>query len=476
ETNNCLTEKWYNASSVTNTGNRDAWCGNIQSARPGCFISGGSIGWVTAKHAMPDLAGKANVIFRFAFGSGASCNDFDGFAIDDFSIEEAPASVASFKYKCSSNLRVNFESTSTLCPTNFLWNFDDPSSGLDNTSTLPAPTHAYTSGGNYHVSLTVSGPGNTSSTFTLPDLEIITDIKAVILNPIRCYDDTTGILTVNFEGDTSGISYNWNSDPVQTTRTATHLGAGDYNITILNAEGCPASANVSLGEPPPLLNTVSIVKPDCTASNGSISIAMSGGAAPYSYSWSPGVSSTSSAKNLPSGTYAVTVTDNNQCYKVIKIDLPGAGNMEAMITTIKSTSCFGSNDGTATVSANSGTAPYTYSWPLLGSNTQTVNNLPAGSYQATVTDAKGCKAYATAIINEPRELTSAIVLQSTFCGNNNGSATVAVNGGTVPYQYSWNINNNSNPSINDLAPGAYTVIIKDNNGCIKNDTAIIASS
>lgn len=476
EAGGCLTEQWYNAVLRENLPNQDAWSGNIQSSRPGCIVSGGSINWVTAKHAMPQLAGKQNVMFRFMFGSGTACNDFDGFAIDDFTIEEAPASVASFKYGCSSNLRVNFTNTSTLCPTNFLWNFDDPSSGIENTSTEANPTHAYSLGGNYKVSLTVSGPGNNSSTYVLPNLEIITDIKAVIVNPIRCYDDTTGILTVNYNGDTTGISYTWNSEPVQHTRVATYLGAGDYNITILNSEGCPASANVSLGEPPPLLYTTSIVKPDCTASNGSISIAMSGGVAPYHYSWSPNVSSTASAKNLPSGTYTVTVTDNNQCYKIIKVDLPGAGDLEAAITNIRNASCFGYNDGAATVVAKTGIAPYTYSWLLLGSNSQTVSNLTAGSYTATVTDAKGCKAFATATINEPKALTSSVNLQSTSCGNNNGNATVSVYGGIAPYQYTWDILNSTNPSINNLAPGQYIVNIKDNNGCIKNDTAIIAPS
>ncbi len=476
ETNNCLTEKWYNASSVTDLSNQDAWCGNIQFSRPGCFVSGGSINWVTAKHAMPNLAGKSNVIFRFVFGSGAACTDFDGFAIDDFTIEEAPASAASFSYSCSSNLRVNFTSTASLCPIDFLWDFGDPASGLENTSTSQTPTHAYTFGGNYKVSLTVYGPGNNSSTFVLPNLQIIADIKAVIVTPIRCHDDTTGSLTVDFAGDSSGVSYSWNSNPVQNFRTATHLGAGDFNITILNKEGCPASANISLGEPPPLLHSESIVKPDCTASNGSVSITMSGGTAPYNFSWSPNVSNSSVAKNLPSGIYTVTVTDNNQCYKVLKIDLPGAGSLAAALTESKDVSCFGGNDGSAMVTANGGNAPYTYSWPSLGINTPMAANLNAGSYAATITDAKGCKAFATAVINQPKALISGINIQNTSCGNNNGSATVTGYGGTGPYQYTWSPGNYTNASVNNLAPGKYYLTIKDIRGCIKNDTALVAPS
>ena len=476
EPGNCLSEKWYNTQSLANLPNQDAWSGNIQSARPGCLISGGSINWVTAKHNAPELAGKQNVIFRFVFASGDDCNDFDGFAIDDFTIEESPSSTASFTYSCSSNLRVNFLNTSTLCPTSFLWNFDDPYSSEGSTSTEPNPTHAYTVGGNYKVSLTVSGPGNTSSTFTLPNLQVIGNITASIIIPVRCHDDTTGSLTVDFTGDSSGVSYAWNTEPVQNTRTAVHLGAGDYNVTILNEEGCPASANISLGEPPPLLHTVTTVKPTCTSSNGSIDIAMQGGVAPYNYSWSPNVSSTSSAKNLPSGIYTVTVTDNNQCYKVISIDLPGTGDLAATISSAKNVSCFGGNDGTATVSATGGNAPYTYNWLLINGNTPAVNNLAAGSYTVTVTDIKGCKAFATAVIDQPAKLVSAITIQNTFCGNNNGTAAVNIYGGTAPYQYTWNAGNFTNASVSNLAAGQYTVSIKDNNGCIRNDTAIIAAS
>ncbi len=472
----CYSEKWYNDGPLSSIGNQDAWSGNMQSSRPPCFVSGGSAGWVTAKHILANLAGASNVLFRFVFASNSGCNDFDGFAIDDFTIEEAPASVASFTYNCSSNLRVNFKNTSTFCPTSFVWDFGDPSSGADNTSTLENPTHAYTLGGVYNVKLTVSGPGNGSSTFILPRLEIIENMVASVVNPIRCYSDTTGILTVNFIGDTSGISYHWDTKPVQNTRTAVHLSAGDYNVTILNKEGCPASAHILLGEPPPILYTSKLVKPDCAARNGSIDIAMFGGAPPYSYSWLPNVSNSSSAKNLPSGTYMVTVRDANQCYKVINIDLSDSSDLEASISIVKEVGCFGGSDGAATVTVSGGISPYNYSWSNAGGNTIGNNNLAAGNNTVTVTDAKGCKAIATAMIPQPAALASIIRIQNTFCGIDNGTASIEVTGGTSPYQYAWSPSNSTNPSVSNLAPGQHTVTIRDSNGCIKNDTTNIASS
>lgn len=476
EINGCLTEKWYNDGPIASLGSRDAWSGNIQSSRPGCFVSGGSAGWVTAKHYAPMLAGVPNVMFRFVFASNDGCNDFDGFAIDDFSIEEAPPSTASFTYNCSSNLRVNFVSKSTSCPTSFLWNFGDPSSGSNNTSTDPNPTHAYTAGGNYNVSLTVFGPGNTSSTFTLSRLEIIENIVASIVTPIRCHDDTTGSLTVNFIGDSSAITYHWDTDPVQTTRTAVHLGAGDYNATILNADGCPASVHISLGEPPPMLYTVKMAKPMCTATNGSIDIAMSGGAAPYSFTWLPNVSATSSAKNLASGTYSITVVDGNQCYKTIHVDLPDSGNLDVTVSNLNDVSCFAGNNGAAIATATGGNRPYSYAWSSAGGNMATNSNLAAGNHTVIVTDANGCKAIGSTTIRQPPALSSSIKRQNTFCGDDNGNASVVVNGGTGPYQYTWSPVSSANSSVSNLAPGQYTVTIKDKNGCIKTDSTNILSS
>jgi gliding motility-associated-like protein len=475
ETGGCKGENWYNYSSLQNIYIHDAWSGNIQSSRPPCIVSGGSAGWVIAKHDVPEVAGKSNVIFRFVFVSGTSCNDFDGFAIDDFMITDAPSSIASFTYDCSSNLRVNFKSTSSLCPTSYLWNFDDPSSGSDNTSTEPNPTHAYTLEGNYRVSLTVFGPGNNSSTYTIPNLEIITNIKSSIVTPIRCNGDSTGIGTVGFSGDSSNIKYYWDSKPSQNTRTAVHLPEGKYNVTILNSEGCPASANIILTEPPPILYAVSTIKPNCTLNNGSIDINMLAGLSPYKFNWIPNVSNTSFAKKLASGNYILTVTDNNACNKIINIQLPDSGDLKAAILNHKDVGCFDGKDGMATVTVTGGNAPYVYAWTS-GGNAVTETNLAAADYSATVTDGKGCKAFAYVTINQPEVLSSIIKVQNTSCGINNGNAKIEVYGGIAPYQLMWSSLNDTKDSVNNLAPGKYIVKVKDANGCSKNDTATIDSS
>lgn len=471
----CNTENWYNASVLPGLANQNGWSGNTQSSRPGCFLGGGSISWITVKHSLPMLAGLPNVLFRFVFASGAGCNNFDGFAIDDFTVQESPANQASFTYKCSSSLRVNFTSTASPCTSSYLWNFDDTASGADNTSTLPNPTHAYTAGGNYKVRLTVNGPGNTSSTVELPGFEIYKDVVATIVTPLRCNGDSTGSATVNFSGGSSFYNYSWDTKPVQTTKTAENLHAGFYNVTISSGIGCPASANILLTEPPPIVPSYSIVKPNCTLSNGSIAIAVAGGVAPYNFRWQPNVSSAATASNLPSGMYTVTISDKNGCSKVLRINLPGLSNLEATANTTKNVSCFGGNDGAAILMATGGKTPYQFTWPT-GETTAALVNLAAGSYAAIVTDAEGCQAFATALIEQPDKLASFMQTKQTSCGLANGSAEISIQGGTSPFQIQWSPGIFNTASISSLAPGSYVASITDQHGCILLDTATIQPS
>ena len=129
----------------------------------------------------------------------------------------------------------------------------------------------------------------------------------------------------------------------------------------------------------------------------------------------------------------------------------------------------------AVITASGGNMPYAYLWPS-GGNAAIENNLAAGIYNAAVTDRKGCKAFTTVVIEQPGLLRSAMTLQNTSCGNKNGSATVNAYGGTAPYQFEWTPGNITGASINNLAPGQYTVAIKDSNRCTIYDTAIIAPS
>ena len=239
---NCLNANWFNFSPVTYlaslSATRDGWSGNIQPTSGSCQGGSGSNGWVIAKHTMPYLAGRTGVLFRFIFGAGTICNNYDGFAIDDILITEAPSNDASFTYTCVNSRTVNFTNTSALCPVTFSWDFGDTSSGANNISALANPSHTFSGPGKFTVTLTTSGPGNAPSTIS-KDIFIIS-AEVIMLQTVDCQTSTGGSLTVDVTG-AAGVPLNllWNTSPPQTTTIISGLSEGFYNVQISGTDVCP---------------------------------------------------------------------------------------------------------------------------------------------------------------------------------------------------------------------------------------------
>ena len=240
----CMQKNWFNQDPVTYlsplTSVRRGWSGNIQSSAGSCRGGNGSNGWLTASAIAPGLASNSSVIFRFIFGAGTICNNYDGFAVDDIYIGEAPPNAAAFSYTCINGNTASFKNESTLCPNSISWNFGDPASGTNNVSTLANPSHVFSGPGTYTVSLMVSGPGNAPSTIT----KQVTIISAIVtmLNMVDCETNTGGSLTVSVEGTTSPLNLAWNTVPIQTTPTISNLPEGLYAVTISGTDICTITA------------------------------------------------------------------------------------------------------------------------------------------------------------------------------------------------------------------------------------------
>lgn len=401
---NCLNNNWFNFSPIqylnTLATVRDGWSGNIQSTAGSCQGGGGSGGWVIAQHIMPNLAGTPNVIFRFIFGAGTQCNAYNGFAVDDIFIGDAPPNNASFTFSCVNNNTVGFTNTSDLCPaTN--WDFGDTASGINNTSTLANPTHTFSGPGTYTITLTATGPGNAPS-MTTQTINIL-GLTTSVASGNNCFGDNNGSASVSVIPVSAGpFFYSWNTTPTQNTATVTGLRGGTYTVTVDAINSCTSTATVIVTEPAALSHTVNIVQPGCSVATGTATITENGGIAPYTYSWSPSGGTGSSASGLAPGNYTVTVTDSKGCTENIDIIIATATPPNIAITNKKNVSCFGLSDGTATALATGGNAPYTYSWNTIPvQNSATASNLASGSYTVTVTDNNGCSASTSTQINEP---------------------------------------------------------------------------
>ena len=401
---NCLNSNWFNFSPVEYlTGLatvRDGWSGNIQSNSGICRGGNGSGQWVNAKHTMANLAGMPNVIFRFIFGAGTQCNAYDGFAVDDILIGNAPPNNASFSFSCVNSTTVNFLNTSALCPAT-AWNFGDPASGASNTSTLANPTHIFSAPGTYTITLNATGPANAPSTYT-QTIHIL-GLTTSVITGNNCFGDKSGSASVSvIPVAAAPFFYSWSTTPTQNTQIATGLAAGTYIVTVNAVNSCTSSANVVITQPAVLTHTVNIVQPGCAVATGTATITETGGTSPYSYSWFPAGGNGPTASALTPGNYTVTVTDSKGCFENINLTIATAAQPNIIITNKKDASCFGLSDGSATALATSGNAPYIYNWNTVPAQSNaTATNVAAGNYIVTVTDNNGCAAFTAVQILQP---------------------------------------------------------------------------
>jgi hypothetical protein len=287
----------------------------------------------------------------------------------------------------------------------------------------------------------------------------------------RCPDLSNGSIDLNVNGGTLPYRYTWNNG--STNANLTNLSASSYQVTVKDANDCEVSTNNLLITAPPPVGFTSTIADETCLQRGSITLNMNNGTLPYTYIWShnPNLNQPV-ANNLIAGNYAVTVTDDANCTKTQSFVIRGFTSMSA-ICTPSPIHC--NQQGSIAVTAEGGTAPYTYTWnhtPIPTSN-PTVSNLLSGTYVVTVTDRNGCTVEQTATIAPytPLNMVSNPVNQS---DNGLGSIQLSVTGGRAPYQYRWNHPAGTNsPIARNLEAGTYTVTVTDADNCTKNTTIII---
>jgi gliding motility-associated-like protein len=211
---------------------------------------------------------------------------------------------------------------------------------------------------------------------------------------------------------------------------------------------------------------------DCLTGKATMTVQVTNGLPPYSFTWSPAVSVSSVAVNLNSGVYNVTIKDANNCLGftqgIINITSLMDINFTSSIFT-KSVTCFGGNDGVivANVVGSAVTPPFTYTWNT-SSNSNSITNLSAGIYTLSASDAAGCVKTATYNVLQPNVIDTKFT-NSVSCFGGTVNAVLSTSGGIGAMNYTVNGNPVPTATVNNLSAGTYTVITKDINNCLKTN-------
>ena len=291
-------------------------------------------------------------------------------------------------------------------------------------------------------------------------------------NNVKCFGTATGTVSAAGTGGTSGYTYLWPAlSSTLSTVNDVAVGAGFYNCTITDANGCSITQSISITQPSPVSLTSTVTAANCNGSNGSATVTAMGGTPAYTYTWSTVPVSTSSVvTNQFAGTYNIIVQDANGCIENLAATIPNIAGPTATITAKTDVNCFGGNNGSATISASGGVTPYTIQWSH-GANTPTATNLTANLYTVSVTDQAGCVASASVNITEPTALTVSITPTNPKCaGASNGSGLAAAFGGVGGYTYAWSGSAGGNATTSPIPAGPYSLIVTDGNGCTVTST------
>jgi gliding motility-associated-like protein len=326
--------------------------------------------------------------------------------------------------------------------------------------------------GLYTVDITDANGCTTNFTIPISNPTGPTSLTIASTN-VTCNGACNGAITsVTPTGGTAPYTFLW-VQTGQTTAAINNLCAGTYFVQVTDVNGCSIIDSVTITEPSAIIANQTLTAASCGLCDGAITIAPSGGTAPYTVLWNIG-STALTLNNLCAGVYTVAITDATGCVNsnTITLNSQNGPTLAVASTTI---SCNTNCNGTATVTATSGVAPYAYLWnDPSAQTTPTASALCAGTYFIQVTDNNGCISIASTTITEPDSIEFSLAASTNpLCnGNNNGVITAIPNGGTLPYSFSWTSGGITSTESN-LAAGIYTVTVTDANGCIATQTVTL---
>lgn len=307
---------------------------------------------------------------------------------------------------------------------------------------------------------------------------------STVVTDVDCHGSNSGEIDLSVSGGTVPYSYVWSNGQslilTEITQDLTTQYANSYTVWITDNNGCQETVTSIISQPGAPLFTSGIINDvNCFGLNdGAIDASISGGTIPYSFAWSNGAV-TEDVSNVVAGNYTLTVTDNLGCTLSNNFTIVEPNAALSIATFVKDVICNAGTTGGIDAVISGGTAPYTYLWSN-GATTLNIDQVSAGPYSLTVTDAQGCIAFTGAVVNQPVQALTVVpaVVDASCYGYADGQITLSISGGTQPYYFNWGnqneiLLNNNSEVLSGLATNDYFIRIRDKNGCIVEQTITV---
>ncbi len=421
-----------------------------------------------------DIVGIPGDNYYVTVTDGEGCEGDTGFVVQDLSLL-----IATITNKTDVDCKGNNTGAATVGitggtgPYSYAWE-----NSLGNSIGGDAPNITGLISGTYYVTVTDDFDLRTAETSVQimePALPLSASINGTNLN---CNGNNSGIADLSVSGGTLPYSYTWSNGG--STEDQLDLPAGTFQVTVTDKNLCTANDEVTLTEPAAMDITITVTQAIlCNGGvTGVLEAAVTGGVGQKSYVWDdPGNQTSNEATGLSAGLYTVTATDQNGC-EVSTNRLLSEPDAILIVPASQDVSCAGDEDGIIALTVSGGTSPFNYQWSS-GQISQNIQDLGAGNYTVTVTDANNCRDSLTVALTEPGEILFAGVstAEVTCAGYSDGQISISGSGGTGALEYSVDAGANYSASgtFLSLAAQVYTLRIRDENDCISADSLVTLS-
>ena len=357
---------------------------------------------------------------------------------------------------CSGAMDGSFELSSEMDLTELFYNWEGPTDIPDGANPINLSPGIY--------SLTVANTHCEASIDSLrinspPAIEIILDS----ITHIDCPGASNGMIDIAISGGTGPLTTSWTNGSLD--EDLTDLQAGCYDVIVMDSMGCQATASFEIMAMDSFNISANTIGVSCAgASDGLISLNVSGLTPPYSYFWINGEAE-SEINNLDPGDYSITISDSNGCEDSIIVIISEPDHLLVNLVSLQLNNCSEDEMASIDIEVTGGTQPYNIVWSN-GQTGTTIPNLAQGSYSATVTDANNCStevSYEVPIVL-PIDIDLEVAGNVQCNGADDGFIHVNAEGGTGNLSFNWNTGQDG-AQISGLGPGAYVLVVTDENGC-----------